>query len=495
MIATSKDAYIKTNGKQSRVRHKLYTSEDIQRIVNFGDSVEQAELSQHFYKTSGLYKRIITHYATFLTYSWLLVPHLKNVKDKITDRKLSQIYYNATDFCSTFQIERKCNQFARDVLVKGAYYGLICDYKDDVAIVDLPFEYCRSRFKNRQELDIVEFNLKFFDNISDEDLRIEILKSYPKEIQKGYYRYKHKGDNSWMFIPAEMGIYFNFYEEIPFFLDLIPLLDDLEERKDIDKKRQLQGLKRILVQKVGVDGMRLVFEPDEAEEMHMGVLEMLQNNPDVDVITTYNDIDLLDLSGDEDDATKINEIQELIYESAGVSKELFGATTDAGLKFSLRNDLSMMMVLGYKFAHFFSAIINNKFSNKKIKFRFIMLPVSYYNNDEYTARAKDLAAFGYSFLTPVASSGINQTNLTDLKELENELLNLDEALKPLQSSYTQSGKTNAITAAAAKNAEEEASKELENTTSKSEDDNEGTSSNEEETDAEVDNNQDGGGEK
>ena len=43
-----------------------------------------------------------------------------------------------------------------------------------------------------------------------------------------------------------------------------------------------------------------------------------------------------------------------------------------------------------------------------------------------------------------------------MKDLENELLNLDEVLKPLQSAYTQSGKTNAITAAATKAANAEA---------------------------------------
>ena len=43
----------------------------------------------------------------------------------------------------------------------------------------------------------------------------------------------------------------------------------------MDKQRNEQALKRILVQKVGVDGTRLVFEPDEAEEMHEGVLDML----------------------------------------------------------------------------------------------------------------------------------------------------------------------------------------------------------------------------
>ena len=38
-------------------------------------------------------------------------------------------------------------------------------------------------------------------------------------------------------------------------MDLIPLLDDLDDYKEIDKKRNLQALGRILVQKVGTDGM------------------------------------------------------------------------------------------------------------------------------------------------------------------------------------------------------------------------------------------------
>lgn len=462
MIAVSKSAYSRTDNKNIRERIRLYSAEEIKRIVEMGDSVERAELSEQFFKTSGLYKRIITHYATFLTYSWILVPHMKNVKDKIEDKKNANVYYNATDFCTSFQIERKFSEFAKIILTKGAYYGLIHDNQDYVVVQDLPFEYCRSRYKNRQDIDIVEFNVKFFDTIQDENLRKEILKSYPAVIQKGYYKYKHKKENPWIFLPAEMGVYFNFFEEKPFFLDLIPLIDDLEDYKEIDKERNKQSLKRILTQKVGLDGMQLVFEPDEAEEMHNGVIEMLQNNPDVDVITTYNDINLLDLSSNDDEKTEIDTVQDLIYESAGVSKELFCATTDSGLEFSLKNDLAMMMLLGYKFAHFFTVLVNNKFSNKKMKFKFIILPISHYNNEEYISKAKDLAAFGYSFLTPILSTGIDQTNLVDLKNLENELLNLDEYLKPLQSAYTQSGKTNAVTAAASKTEDNNAAKQEDN---------------------------------
>jgi hypothetical protein len=36
--------------------------------------------------------------------------------------------------------------------------------------------------------------------------------------------------------------------------------------------------------------MNLIFEPEEAEEMHEGALEMLTSNPDIDVLTTYNKV-------------------------------------------------------------------------------------------------------------------------------------------------------------------------------------------------------------
>ena len=440
MIATNDAAYSKSDARQVRFNKRRYTKEDINRIVESGDIIEQARLSEFFFKVNGIYKRIITHYATFLRYAWILVPHIRDKKTKLNDKKNSNAYYNATDFCSSFQIERKCALFMKDVLVKGAYYGLLQDSGDDVVIQDLPFEYCRSRYKNTQDIDIVEFDMRFFDTIKEEDLRKQILKTYPKIVQKGYYAYKNRGGPKWIFLPAEMGVYFCFFNERPFFLDLIPLLDDLEDYKDIDKERNLQSLKRILTQTIPIDKGELVFEPDEAETMHQGVVEMLRNNPDIDIVTSYANIDLLDISSDADEVTAIDDVLNLIYESAGVTKELFCATTEAGLEYSMNNDLAMLMVMGNNFAHFFTMLIDNKFSNKKLHFELIILPVSYYNSQDYTSEARQLATLGYSFLTPILTNGINQNNLADLKELENELLNLDEVLKPLQTSYTQSGK-------------------------------------------------------
>lgn len=442
MIASSEAAYVKSDKKSIRNKNRAYSRKEIIRIVEEGDPVERANLSEFFFATNGIYKRIILHYATFLTYSWILVPYTKNKygKPNLADKKIQAAYYDAANFCSTFQIESKCAQFSRDVFVKGAFYGLIHDTGDKVVIQKLPFDYCRSRFKNIDDIDIVEFNVAFFDTIRDEKTRQEILSTYPLVVQQGYKKYKFHDGNKWIFIPAEMGIYFVYFDERPFFLDLIPLLDDLNDYLDLDKQRNLQALRKIFVQRVPIDGMKLVFEPDEAEEMHDGSLDMLQYNDDVDVVTTYCDVDLLDMGSTDDEKTTFQEVQDLVYSSAGVSKELFFATSEAGLEYSINNDLAMMMLLANFYAHFFTAILNYKFENKKVKFKLLILPVSYYNTESYTSRSKELAAFGYSFLTPALSTGLDQTSLTALKLLENDCLDLDEILKPLQSSYTQSGK-------------------------------------------------------
>jgi len=54
--------------------------------------------------------------------------------------------------------------------------------------------------------------------------------------------------------------------------------------------------------------MKLVFEPAEAEQMHEGALEMMANNDDVDVLTTYNKVSLLDMSATDDEKTEITDV-------------------------------------------------------------------------------------------------------------------------------------------------------------------------------------------
>jgi hypothetical protein len=52
--------------------------------------------------------------------------------------------------------------------------------------MDLPAEYCMTRFKDMAGNDVIEFNLAYFNSITDKTTRKETLAVYPKVISKAY---------------------------------------------------------------------------------------------------------------------------------------------------------------------------------------------------------------------------------------------------------------------------------------------------------------------
>ena len=68
-----------------------------------------------------------------------------------------------------------------------------------------------------------------------------------------------------------------------------------------------------------------------------------------------------------------------------------------------------------------------------------ILPISYYNQKEYVETSLKLATSGYSFLLPAIAMDITQRELGNLKDLENDVLNLKEKLLPLSTAYTETG--------------------------------------------------------
>ena len=238
LIAASDTAYIKSNNRDVINNRSLerteYTEEEVKDIIKNGTTAEKKALSIYFFKHNSMYKRIILHYASFLTYQYILVPHTP-IEDGLSDPKIILNYDDAVDFLYNFQVESKCSYFTYKILVEGGYYGLIKEVNKMPVLMDLPLEYCRSRFKNNQDIDVVEFDLSFFESIRDEGLRKQVLATYPKYIQKEYRKYlKNKTKYRWMFLNPLDGVHFSFYEEYPFFLDIIPLLLGYDDLSDIN---------------------------------------------------------------------------------------------------------------------------------------------------------------------------------------------------------------------------------------------------------------------
>ena len=61
------------------------------------------------------------------------------------------------------------------------------------------------------------------------------------------------------------------------------------------------------------------------------------------------------------------------------------------------------------------------------------------NQKEYAETSLKLANSGYSFLLPALAMDISQRELSNVKDLENDVLKLKEKLLPLSTSYTETG--------------------------------------------------------
>jgi len=443
MIATNERAYRSSfpwGTAKIRERVKEYSEEEVRKVIESGNIDAQIRLSRNYYNLDGFYKRIILHYATLLKYIGLLIPNPGFGKD-LSEQYIQKKYYNAMDFIDSNNIPALCENITFRALRDGCYYGILLPVdKKRIVLLDLPTMYCNSRFKDKMGNDIIEFDVTYFDSIIDAEAKKGALSIYPNVISNWYRRYKNgKVKSKWVYIPAEIGVCLPFLDGRPSFLHVIPAVMEYEKAKDTDRERDLEEIRKIIVQKIPhlQDG-GLLFEPDEAAEIHKGTVQMMKSNPNVSVLTTYADVDAIVSKTTNDSTTaSLQAALSNIYSESGTSSNLFGTDSNLALETSLNNDLALMMTFAYKLEQLLTFIINKNYSNSNISFKYTILPITYYNVSKYIDTTFKLAQFGYSFLLPALATGMSQKELTNLKDLENGLLDLKNKLIPLSTSFTE----------------------------------------------------------
>lgn len=446
MIAANDQAY-QSGWNISRHKDTIrdYSLEEVKRIIENGSPDEQLKLSRNYFEKDGLYRRIILYYATLLSCRGVVIPTPGFGKSLSTDH-IQKKYFAAVDYMDKINLPSICGEIFLRVLIDGGYYGIIKKLdKNSFTVMTLPAPYCITRFKTPDGVNLVEFNVLFFDSITDEEARKKALLSYPKEIASAYRKYKNgKLKSKWVFIDASISLCFQFFDSpSPMFLGIIPSTIDYDDAVDTEKARDLEEIRKIIVQKIPhLNDGSLLFEPEEAAVMHKGTVGMVKGNANVSVLTTYADVDAI-VSKTQSDAVSNNLEKMLnnVYSLAGTSRELFASTSNLTLIYAVKNDICLMMILGYKLEALFTSILNKLYSNSNITFKYKFLPVSIYTENDYSDQLFKLAQSGYSFIMPAVAMGISQRELMGLKELENDVLELQDVLVPLSSSYTQSGST------------------------------------------------------
>ena len=321
------------------------------------------------------------------------------------------------------------------------------DFNDRFALQKLPATYCRSRYFCGTD-PIVELNLQFFDAyFSNPQYRIQVLKMFPKDIQKAYVLYKqgklkgdYPGDKScWYMLDPSFAIKISLNDnDFPPLVGVIPSIIDLDAAQDLDRKKTLQQLLKIIIQKLPLDkNGDLIFDVDEARDIHNNAVAMLKRAVGVDVLTTFADIDVADLR-DSNSVTKADDLEKVertVYNNSGVSQNLFNAEGNIAVTNSILNDEASIRDLILRLNSLFNRIVS-KFSRKNHVFKFDLLETTQYNYKELAKMYKEQAQMGYNKTLPQVALGQSQSSVLATINFENDILHLAESMIPPMMSST-----------------------------------------------------------
>ena len=433
----------------SKYRKEFFETEAIEKIIARGNLDEIIALSRCYFNINGLYRRIVIYFSTMLLYDTVLVP--KFIKQDIEKKKFLKNYYKALAFVDKACLPQELSRIFTIMLVDGAYYGLIYDTPGGSIIFgDLPRAYCRTRFRSNNGNQILEFNVSYFNTFTEERERELVLSNFPKPIMEYYKRWvKGEEESSWYLCQEHEGVAFiasldgnASSNTLPFFIQTIPAISRLKDYKDADLDAVENELSKLVINKIPLDKENeLAFELPEIEEVHRGIVEMLKDNPHVDVITTFCDTDVASLGSTADQLRNdLSSITHLVYNEAGVSKQLFDNDSAISIEYSVQNDLALVLALIKVLQRWLSFEINYKFAkNEEFFYEINILPISHYNRDEMSNLYLKGAQYGYSKFYAGAALGIKQTDVISLVTVENDFLDLDAKMVPLQSSHTTAG--------------------------------------------------------
>lgn len=415
------------------------TKENVQKAIARGDIEAMRDASEFFFKVSGIYSKLCNHLSSFYRYDWYITPQ---VMGDLAPAKIMSEFNRSSWYLENFNVKLFLTDVALKVVRQGCYYGYIIHDTDTAQIQELPPKYCRARYKVRGR-PAVEFNMRFFDEqYKNVEQRLRVLKLFPKDFQKGYIAYKEgelvpdfPGDTSgWYLLDPECTVKFNINgEDYPPLIAVIPHLIDLDAAQELDRKKMAQKLLKIIIQKMPLDkNGDLIFDVDEARELHNNAVKMLGKAIGVDVLTTFADVEVADMA-DKNTATSIDELEKVertVFNESGTAQNLFNTDGNIALEKSILNDEANMYELLLQFETFLNYLIKPLNKNpKKLVNKVQILPTTIFNYKDMSKLYKEQGGVGHSKLLASIALGQSQLSVINTAKFENEILDISSLLQ------------------------------------------------------------------
>ena len=415
------------------------------------------EISNYFYEASGIYQRMCKYLALLYRYDWFVTPFQEKKTGgskeptAASGNKMLADFSKVLKYLDNSDVKRLFGNIALEVVKNGSYYGCIIDFNDKFSIQQLPSAYCRSRFTRGVD-PVIELDMRFFDAyFPNVQYRLKVLSMFPKEIQKAYIQYKegklvgdYPGDKrGWAMLDPDTTIKFNLNNgDFPPLAGVIPSIIDLDSAQELDRKKTMQQLLKVIIQKLPLDkNGDLIFDVDEARDIHNNAVKMLGRAVGVDVLTTFADVEVANMQ-DRNSTTTLDDLQKVertVYNNSGFSQNLFNTDGNIALEKSISNDEATMRDLVLQFENLLNRVVK-KFNKSNYTFNVDILETTIYNYKEIAKMYKEHTQIGYSKMLPQVALGHSQSTILATAHFENDVLKLADIMIPPSMSSTMSGK-------------------------------------------------------
>jgi hypothetical protein len=90
------------------------------------------QISNYFFKISGIYSRLCRYLAYLYRYDWMVTPYFD--KDVVDKEKLLSKFFKVLSFLDNSKIKKMFGEIALKVIKNGCYYGYLVRGKNKATI-------------------------------------------------------------------------------------------------------------------------------------------------------------------------------------------------------------------------------------------------------------------------------------------------------------------------------------------------------------------------
>ena len=441
------DLLIDIDSLQKKVSTNYASKDYVLQAISSQDYESMRAISNYFYENSGIYYRLCRYMAYIYRFDWYVTPYIDDI-DKEKEGKILKDFSKVLLYLDRSDLKKIFRNISLAIMKDGAYYGILVDFGDKFGFQPLPADYCRQRFFAGPN-PIIELNLRFFDAyFPRESYRRKVLKLFPKDLQKAYELFKRgklPGDypgeyTSWYPLDPGTSVKVSLSEsgDFPPLVGVIPSIIDLDNAQALDREKTMQQLVKIIVQKLPLDkNGDLIFDVDEAKDIHNNAVQMLRRAVGIDVLTTFAEVEKIDTRDTNANTTKddLEKVERTVFNNSGISQNLFNADGNLAVSNSIIVDAASIQDIPLQFSSLLNRIIAKFNRNRHYEFRGMVLDTTWFNYQELAKMYKEQASLGYSKMLPQIALGHSQASILSTLLFENEVLHLAEIMiPPMQSS-------------------------------------------------------------